>query len=386
MDGMNVEGFKELLAQSQRPCVSIIMPTAPMGADIRQDTIKLKDMVRQAESQMVATGVRDTIAKDILEPANGLMNDPVFWEHGEKGVALYFAPGFFRYYYLPNDVEEMVAVSERFNLKPLVSLAAASGQYYILAVSKHQVRVLEATRTSVRELHLPDMPQCMADALKTDNPEQQLQWHTNSPPPGPRGERAAIFHGQGVAVDNKKDELLRFFRKIDKSLHALLHDKQTPLVLAGVDYYLPIYAEANTYKYLMPDAVKGNPEGLDDKELRHQAWNIVQSFFRKEEQASRERYDQLAGTNSVTRDLNEVISGAVFGRVDTLFLAREQERWGTFDADKNLVLIHESKRPGDQDLLDYAAAQTIMHGGRVYVVDPDKMPGKVQPAVAILRF
>jgi hypothetical protein len=230
------------------------------------------------------------------------------------------------------------------------------------------------------------MPQCLADALKTDNPEQQLQWHTNTPPPGPRGERSAMFHGQGVGVDNQKDQLIRFLLKIDKSLHALLHDKQAPLVMAGVEYYLPIYAEANTYKYLMPDAVKGNPEGIDDKELRHQAWSIVQAFFQKEEEASRDRYEQLAGSYSVTRDLNEVISGASFGRIDTLFLAREQERWGTFDADKNLVVVHDSEQPGDEDLLDLAAAQTILHGGRVYVVEPDKMPGKIQPAVAILRF
>ena len=39
-----------------------------------------------------------------------------------------------------------------------------------------------------------------------------------------------------MGVDERKDELLRYFQHIDRGLHALLREETAPLVLAGVEY------------------------------------------------------------------------------------------------------------------------------------------------------
>ena len=87
---------------------------------------------------------------------------------------------------------------------------------------------------------------------------------------------AAIFHGHGVGeLPDKKDRILRYFQKVDAGLNDILADQQAPLVLAGVDYLLPIYQQANSYPHLLTDGITGDPEDVSDEDLHRQALDIV---------------------------------------------------------------------------------------------------------------
>ena len=39
------------------------------------------------------------------------------------------------------------------------------------------------------------------------------------------------------------------------------------------------------------------------------------------------------------------------------------------------MTLHEQPRPGDEDLLDFAAVQSLLNGGTVYAVAADEVPG-----------
>jgi hypothetical protein len=79
-----------------------------------------------------------------------------------------------------------------------------------------------------------------------------------------KGKLSAITHGDEV---DSKENIKRYFRRIDKGLHELVRDERVPLVLAGVDYLHPIYKKVNSYPHLMEAGVGGNPERLSAKEL-----------------------------------------------------------------------------------------------------------------------
>ena len=113
-----------------------------------------------------------------------------------------------------------------------------------------------STRFHAREVALPQVPKSLAEALQFDDPEQQLQFHTGAPRGD--GRQTAVFHGQGGAKENAKDDILEYFRQIDQGLHPVLRDERAPLVLAGVDYLHPIYRQANTYPHLLDQGLTGN--------------------------------------------------------------------------------------------------------------------------------
>ena len=94
------------------------------------------------------------------------------------------------------------------------------------------------------------------------------------------GRGPATFHGQGGGSDeNEKNELLRYFRLVSDGLTEFLEEDGVPLVLAGVEYLLPIYKEANTYPNLMDTVITGNPDLLSADKLHKSAWDIVSPRF-----------------------------------------------------------------------------------------------------------
>jgi hypothetical protein len=193
-----------------------------------------------------------------------------------------------------------------------------------------------------------------------------------------------MFHGHGVGIDDSKENILRYSRLVDQGLHGLLRDQKTPLVFAGTEFLFPIYREANTYPYLLDQAIEGNPEGVGAQELQQKAWNIIEPYILKERQEAVNRYREFIGTGRASKETGEIVRAAYAGRVECLFVAVGVQQWGRFDPASDTV--HLEKRPGDgEDLLDLAAMHTLLTGGSVYAVEQENMPDEASIA-AVFRF
>jgi hypothetical protein len=189
------------------------------------------------------------------------------------------------------------------------------------------------------------------------------------------------------ATDEKKNEILRFLQQVDAGVSSLLAGETAPLLLAGVNYLLPIYHEANSYPHIVKEGIAGNPDEMEAVGLYHRAWEIVASRFAEEREAAAAAYLHLAGTGDerASADLTEIVPAAYFERVDQFFVPVNVERWGRFHPASGKVEIHDKREVGDQDLMDLAAIHTLLNAGMVYAVEPDQVPGK-GPVAAILRF
>jgi hypothetical protein len=375
-----LDELKLLLATSDGPCVSLFLSTHRAGPEIRQDPIRLKNLMSEAQQQLRAQGLGVAEAAAFLAPVRGLLEDHLFWRYQKDGLAVFVAPGQFRYYRVPLSISELAVVTHRFHTKPLLSLLAGDGVFYILALSQNEIRLLQATRHEVAAVELDNIPTSLAAALQSDVLDKQLQSHTSSPS---GSGQTAIFHGAGG--DDSKDRILRYFRQINEGVLELLKGEQAPLVLAGVDYLLPIYREANSYPYLEGEGIIGNPESLSAADLHRKGWAIVQAHFEREQQAGASRYRNLALKQQTSCDLEEIVNAAVQGRVDILFVAVGTQRWGTYDPAASKVQIHSAMEPGDEDLLDFVTIQTLLNRGRVFAVPPERVPDQA-PLAAVFRY
>jgi hypothetical protein len=354
-----------------------------LGAETQQNPIRFKNLLRQVEDRLLALGMRRQDALDLLQPVRQLDTDD-FWQHQSDGLAIFRSPHQFHYYCLPLALPELTVVTDRFHLKPLLQLLSGDGKFYILALSQNQIRLFQGTRYSVSELQLPEMPTSMAEALQYDDPEKNLQFHTRTPQ-GSSGDRAAIFHGHGAGDDDRQENLLRYFRQVNDGLESLLKTDRAPLVLAGVDYLLPIYQQASTYDPILPDGITGNPEILKPEELHERAWQIVGPYFERTKESTVARFQELQGTGKTASTIEEVVPAAYFQRVETLFVPVGEQVWGSFDPQANAVRIHDRPETGDEDLLDLAALHTLNNAGTVYAVEPGNVPEE-RTIAAIFRY
>lgn len=384
MDIITMAELKTLSGRYPDWCVSLLMPAHRRGKETEQDPIRFKNLLDQVEARLQSKGLRSSDGREMLKPARRLLKDQDFWRHQSDGLAVFLTSEECRVYRLPLPFEELVVITDRFHLKPLLPLFTSDGHFYILALSQNQVRLLEGTRHAVDEVDLGDMPKSMAEALQYEHFEKQLQFHTGTS--AGSGQRSAMFHGHDVK-DEDKDRILRWFRTIDEELSILLAGDRSPIVPAGVEYLFPIFKAAASYPHLLLEGIRGNPEELKPEELHALAWPVVEPVFSNAREKAASRYRQLAGTGQTTTDVKEAVLAAYHGRVDVLFVAVGVQAWGYFDPDANTVYMDEdpNPKPGDQDLLDAAAVQSILNGGTVYAVEPEHVPDNALLA-AVFRY
>jgi hypothetical protein len=317
-----------------------------------------------------------------------LLQDSNFWQHQSDGLAFFLSSNRVRRYRLPLNFAELVVVEDHFHVSPLLPLFTGDGQFYILAVSQNEIRLLLGTRYSVSEVDIGQVGGSLAEAIPSVNHQMSLQLHTTNSAGGMPGSGSVTFHGQGGGRDESaKNDLLRYFRLVADGLTEFLQGDRVPLVLAGVDYLLPIYKEANTYPNLIDMVIKGNPDLLSADDLHKSAWDIIRPLFQVAQEEAVAQYQQLAGQSSkrVADTLEKIVPAAYDGRVETLFLASGVQQWGIFNPVTNKIKLHDQIESGDEPLLDWAAVQTYLKGGIVYAVEKEKVPGGTT-AAAVLRY
>jgi hypothetical protein len=382
MDFFSRDDLRTLLGDHPSPCISLHMRTT-RGPGY-EDKTRWKNLLRQAEESLASAKQRSSEVKKLLQPAHDLLDKGPFWQNVSAGLAMFLASGFERSYRLPARFRDQAMVGDRFHIKPLLAVIADNGRFFVLALSQKQVRLLQGTRFTVQEIHLQGVPGKLSEALQYNDEVRVRTFHTHTASGGPASRREAIVHGHGAGVDSAKDGLLEYFQQVDRGLHRYLHNEQAPLVLAGADFLLPIYREANSYPHLLDEGIEGHPDRLSNQELHDRAWELVQPQFQETRHRLAALYRQLAGTGRTSNDLPAIVAAAYQGHIQYLFVADRQERWGTFDQANLRVEVHEAAQVGDEDLLNLAAVYTLSHKGTVYAVEPGEMPDAASSGLAAL--
>ncbi len=360
--------------------VSLVMPThrfAPGSQE--EDTTRLRNLLRTASENLATRGLKASDADRLLAPAYALAEDRPFWLRSSEGLALLIGPEGIHAFRLDHAPKESVAVNDRYHVRPLLALIGASGPFWLLAVSQNHVRLYEGSRAGLTEVPAEGVPASLADAMRWDDFEKDsLQFHSGSGSRGP-----AVFHGTGET--EVKDELVRYVRAVDRGLRDHLRDSSAPLILAGVDYLLPLYREVNTYPHLTTEAVTGNPDSLTEPVLHQRAIEILDHLAGQERARLAAQVDEGWGSARTTPDLEAIVPAAHHGRVETLLLAEGTERPGTYDASSGRVTLRTALGSPGEDLLDLAALYTLENGGRVVTLEPERMPHD-STVVALLRY
>ena len=374
IDAVTDSDMRALAGHQDGPCVSMFMPTHRAGPETRQDPVRFRNLLGEAAARLSERGLTSREVVDFLAPVASLDGDTVFWRHMADGLAVFLASGFHRRFRVPLDLEEGLFVGDGFRLRPLLPLTAENGSCFVLSLSQNEVRLFEATRSSIGEVALGPGSASMAEALADEEHERQLQVRSSG-----RADAAgrSMYHGHGAGGELDKQQLERYFRAVDGNLATVLGEGRHPLVLACVAYYAPIYRAVSRYPVIAEGCVEGSPEGRSPQELHAAAWPLLEPLLADARRDAEARLAAAAGTDRFLDDPAAIADAARLGRVDTLFFAAAEA---------------PGKRPGpdvtppeDHDLLEGATQDTLRAGGVVFAEDPGELPGGGRVA-ALLRY
>lgn len=385
MEVFTVSDLKELLSVSHQPCISMYMPTHLKGSQVRQDPIRFRNLIRKTEKTLLNAGVGSRKTESLLKPCHRLLEDASFWREQRQGLAVFASASFFKLYRTSIRFKEFAVVTDRFHTKPIIELLGGNSRFFVLGLSQKGVRLFEASSQSINEVDVGDLPDELLAGLRAKDSAKELQMVTVRS--RGKGKGDVVRFGTGSGETDTKKLLQKYFRAVDKSIRKALKGEKAPLLLAAVDYLVPLYRAVNTYPNLLEASVSGNPNNLTAAELHGKSLRIVRPLFSSFLEAARNRYKELATLNSeqASSDLKTILGASFSGRVDILFASIGFRIWGTYDPQTSAIAISPKPRLGYVDLLDLASAYTLINGGTVHALDPRKMPDR-SPISAIYRY
>lgn len=378
---------KEILAQlkgfTSECCITIYLPTHSSGMEVNKghDAIRLKNALQQAHQQLTQQGHDEGPVKQLLKPGYDLLSDDAFWTRQNKGLAVFISDNYCRYLHMQQEPAEKVYINKSFALSPLVSLLANPEYFYLLVISKQQAKLFRADDYGMTEVNISNIPDGVEGTKRMlDKSASTFR------AAGAASHGGANYHGIGGGNPDDKTNIAVYLEAVDDKLwEALLNKEHAPLLLAGVEYLIPIYRSVCDYKYVWDDALTGSHEHEDIATLYPKARAIMQPYFEQRLNNAIERYGNQSATPQTSTNLAEIIPAAHYGRVSHLFIVKGEQVWGTFDEQTNELTMQGESTGDNEDLFDKAVTNTLLTGGEVFMVDSEKMPAASTMA-AILRY
>lgn len=369
-------------------CVSMYLPIRDGWGDLAQNAIRIKNLTRAADERLQSVGVEPDGRRRLLDPVRDVLLTGRSRIVPAGGMAIFLVSGSVMPYHLADSAGELLHVGHRFHVRPVLDAAADDRHCIVLALGLGGVRLYECDMHSIQDVDLPSVPASLRDSLRFDVFEEHRQFHTGSARRGAGRGAAVQIHGQGGSSDrsNAKKKILEYFRQVASGIMVELAGRMDPLVLVGLPHLVGLYREANHYPFLADDVVLTDPETLDPGALRDRVVGVLAPGLRARRDELLEQFGTLKSMSPgrTAAAIDDILSAASAGRVETLIAARGRRAWGRYGgADRTEV--HSDRQVGDEDLVDRAAWLTIRHGGDYRPVEPDMVPGG-GPAAALLRY
>lgn len=378
-EDLKLETLKDLIQCQESPCISIYMSTkAVHKGEFKKLEIEFKNLLQKVEEKLKADwGFKEREINKLLEPAFKLASDSNFWQQQKEGLAVFISSESFRVFKLSVDTYDNSHVSYNFNLKQLISEIHDSQEYYLLALSSNYNRLYRVNRNDIEALDLEELPLNIKEFLNLDDEAAEKYQSINTAGGSP------VFHGQGAAGDDDNEDLLHYLKEIDRVINTKLKDKKNYLIVAADDSVFSLYKNINNYQGLLDENLSGNAKQMNNKELREKSWEIIDSHIHDYLEDIKERYMEIRSSDKSSSELEEIVEAAHYGKVDTLVLNKLAEKAGVFIEDENEIKLMENTK--DYDLYNYAASETIKHGGLVYSIEKEDMPEETD-ILAIYRY
>ena len=379
------DSFAALAKHQGDTCISVYMQTHMKGSEVNElaDNTVFKNYLQQITAQLKQKNMNELAIEKLLAPSFELLRNDDFWRQQSKGLAVFITEGSTQYIKLPSaPKQEELLVNTSYYLSPLIPMIMQGDYFYLLVLSKKQSKLYRAGEHGIVELIINEMPNGVDDVVHFEEKEDQKLFRTGSSGAG----GGANYHGQGAGKPDEKEHIAMYFDEVDETIwKAVLNKENVPLLLAGVEYLIPIYKSVAQYKPIWDVAITGNHQYTDLNELHQQAKKVMEPYFAERHKKALELYGNQSATELTSSIPADVIPAAHYKRVWHLFVQEGAHIWGTFDEMNNKLTINETQKPEDEDLIDKAVTRTILNAGEVHFLPKDQMPGGSEIA-AVMRY
>jgi hypothetical protein len=360
--------IEKLASYRGSPAVSIYLHTTPLTQDTKANRIELKNLLKTAVGEMTAASIAKRSIAAIEEGVDALIEDDAFWVEQANSLAIFSTPEHVRTFRLPNRLTNLVAVSDRFHLKPLIRSVTFPHHAYVLAIGMGAVRLVEMSADlPPHDVSVPGLPRDAAQAL------------------GRRShlERSGNMHSGEITSENAL--LTRYARTVDQALRPLLAGHERPLIIAAAEPMASIFRSVCSYPHIAERVIPGSPDRTPDHELAAAARVVLDSIYAAQIRDLAGLYGSREPQGRTTCDIAQAARAATFGAIDTLIVDLDVVVPGTVSDSDGKVTFADHSDGSNYGVIDEIARRALQTGARVVAARHGDIPGGGDLA-AILRY
>ena len=388
IDIPTLEEFKALAQIKGDTCVSLYLPTSPLGTSAKFNRTAFKDLAKEAVAQMKEAGVdkskiavfeeqfahlagpeHDVQDEDKIRKLQRAKPDPIesFWHYQANGLAVLTTTSLARMFRLPNAPKPLAEVADRLHLTPLIRAMTSPHDIFVLALAEESVRLIHAFANFPPErVQVPNLPKNAEEATRRPS------FHVRAP-----RRRLQNLEGEKVLLQ-------KYVRQVEHTIYNVLSQQNAPLVLAASEPMASMFRSLNTYPRLADETIEGNPEQRTDAELEDAAIPILDRLYSRELKAVIALYDQLKPRRATT-DVSYAAHAATAGAVDQLLVDLDAVIPGLVSDLDGSVTYAASDDAETYSVVDEVARRALSTGARVLGARKEELPERA-PLTAILRY
>lgn len=368
VDMPNADEIGDLNLMRSDACISIYLPTTPLGRESKQTRTHLNTLFKKAISQLEKTGYdKRQHIQALQDQFADLLADDEFWEHQANSLAILATPQSLRTYRLANKLTDIVEVSDRFHLKPLLRAITFSHTAHILALSENAVRLIEISPDlPPRVIDVPNLP---TDAADASNKLVDKDFKGSGHRPGGQEQKVYLTH---------------YVRKINAALRPILMHSKHPLLLASTQPLASLFRSLSSTPVL-PDIITGNPEHLTEVSLATAARPLLDAHYADIVADFHRLFDARTGQKRTTTDISSAARLATFGGIERLLVDIDGVVDGFVDDETGEVIFDNESDAMNYGIVDEITCRALRTGAKVMAVRKQDIPGGHDLAV-IARY
>ena len=380
--------FKALAQVKGETCVSLYLPTSPLGDNAKLNRTAFKDIAKEALSQLKEAGAdkkkiavfegqfehlagpeHDVQDEDKIRKLQRANPNPIesFWHYQGNGLAVLATVGKMRMFRLPDRPKPLAEVADRFHLTPLIRAMTSPHDVFVLALAEESVRLVHAfVNFPPERLQVPNLPSNAEEATRRPS------FHVRAP-------RRRLQNLEG-----EKLLLHQYVRKVEHAISSVLAGRNAPLVLAAEEPLASMFRSVNTHPRLADEMIEGNPGLTTDAELEDAAIPILDRLYSRELKAVIALYDELKPRRATT-DVSYAAHAATAGAVEQLLVDLDAVIPGLVSEIDGSVTYSASDDAETYSVVDEVARRALYTGARVMGARREELPDRA-PLTAILRY
>ncbi len=303
--------LKKLNASKTQNCLTIALNTHRTSPDNKQDIIVLKNLMKEAEIRLQAEVSKENADK-IITNLNEIAQT-IDHNYNSDSLLLFANENMADYVKLPIKLKQRVQLDQSFATRDLVRALHLEKNYYILMLSQHTIRLIEASNDQI----IQEFGNPFPIQNKELHPESRME-KTDS------------------ARQNRL--LSEYFNRVDKEVQNIWKAKPRPILICSDTNNRIVFESVTDRKEsLMSITLSGNR--LDDKAqtIVADAWQIVKEDMFRQNASRKTELEKSLGSGNFLSDEGEIWRAIHEGKIQTLFLEETKMSPGIIDGNNLFI-------------------------------------------------